>query len=262
MKPTIYCDWSFGTDLEFDMPIEIFVDKFSYEPIKHGCIRIIIIWEPFVHWLHSEVSIYKDLYTYVFTYNQHILDTNDKSVFFLPIQPWVRNVVEYDKQFGVSTVVGGKNFLDGHKLRHTLWDRQQEITMSNKQFYASTFSTYKHSDLLLGDDKSVMFNTQYHIVIENMKMQNMFTEKLLDCFMTKTIPIYWGCTNIKDTFNIDGIIQVDNCDDIINICNTLTQEIYETKLSAITENYEITMNNYYSVTDILNTALIKLFNTK
>jgi hypothetical protein len=33
-----------------------------------------------------------------------------------------------------------------------------------------------------------------------------FSEKITDCILNKTSPIYWGCSNIGDFFNMDGII--------------------------------------------------------
>jgi hypothetical protein len=46
--------------------------------------------------------------------------------------------------------------------------------------------------------------------MENATYSNMFTEKITDCFMTGTIPIYYGISNIGDYFNTDGIIILDD----------------------------------------------------
>jgi hypothetical protein len=37
----------------------------------------------------------------------------------------------------------------------------------------------------------------------------------LDCFLFKSMPIYWGCSNIGDYFNKHGIIEFNNVDDLI-----------------------------------------------
>ena len=79
----------------------------------------------------------------------------------------------------------------------------------------------------------------FHIAIENSKINNYFSEKLLDCFATSTVPVYWGCPNIGEFFNTDGMIlfnnpQEVNIDDIILHAN----EIYESKKEAIKDNYE------------------------
>ncbi len=35
-------------------------------------------------------------------------------------------------------------------------------------------------------------NHETHIQVENSQIDTYFTEKLLDCFLTGTVPIYWG----------------------------------------------------------------------
>ena len=87
----------------------------------------------------------------------------------------------------------------------------------------------------------------------------MFTEKLIDCFQTKTIPIYYGCSNISDYFNIDGIMIAYNIDDIINICNNVKPDYYESKIEAIEDNYNRSMK-YLSHKQILDNKLAELLN--
>jgi hypothetical protein len=37
----------------------------------------------------------------------------------------------------------------------------------------------------------------FHIAVENVKIDNWYTEKISQSFATKTVPIYWGCPNIE-----------------------------------------------------------------
>ncbi len=46
----------------------------------------------------------------------------------------------------------------------------------------------------------------FSIVIENCKEPEYFSEKLLDCFFTKTIPIFWGEGNVEEYFDMKGVI--------------------------------------------------------
>jgi hypothetical protein len=41
----------------------------------------------------------------------------------------------------------------------------------------------------------------YSICIENSREKNYVTEKITDCFLTGTIPIYLGCPNIQDVYD-------------------------------------------------------------
>jgi hypothetical protein len=62
----------------------------------------------------------------------------------------------------------------------------------------------------------------------------MFSEKISDCFMMGTIPIYYGIDNIGDYFNTDGII---NLTDDFSI-EDLSFELYYSKLDAIKDNFD------------------------
>ena len=95
--------------------------------------------------------------------------------------------------------------------------------------------------------EDALIDYYYSISIENSKTDNYFTEKLLDCFAVGTIPIYWGCSNIGDFFNKDGIIHFDNVNDIYDIIPMLTVEYYQSKLKAIQENLKICRE--YAVTE-------------
>ncbi len=63
----------------------------------------------------------------------------------------------------------------------------------------------------------VFSKSQFGVAIENTSHRGYFTEKILDLFLLKTLPIYWGCSNIGDYFNLDGILRVDNVDDMVYV---------------------------------------------
>lgn len=265
-KPTIHSYW-LKSNFEHDGPIEIFVDRFTKSPVPKDTIRIIIIQEPGNQQLVNEMKN-KDnysYYTHVFTYHQEVLDVNNKAVYFLCVATWIKNFNDFVKKFSVSTVVGGKDRgdMDGYRIRHELWDRRNEIRMP-KDFYLSSAYKYKRGDyknsLVLPTElsaKSLMFDNEYHIAIENTKMKNVFSEKLLDCFRTKTIPIYYGATNISDFFDPAGIIVVNNVGDIIAACNELSAGDYLKRLDAVEKNYA-SSSNYLSTTEILDKKLLEL----
>ena len=61
----------------------------------------------------------------------------------------------------------------------------------------------------------------FSVCIENTTHDTYFTEKILDCFATGTLPIYKGTKNITKYFDGNGILFLDE----INI-NELTPELY------------------------------------
>lgn len=257
------------TDTEFDTPIQVVVDNFYYMPVPVGTIRIIIIQEPYGYDLINTVLDEKNdsFYTYVFTYHQQVLDNCKKATQFICVQTWIKNYQFPPKKFGVSTLVGGKTkpTMEGLDYRHNLWQRQNEITIP-KDFYLSSQYPYYgadyHNSLVLNtklEDKQLMFDNMFHIVIENTAIPNMFTEKILDCFQTKTMPIFYGASNIGNFFNIDGILTVNSVDDIIAVCNNLSSDVYERALPAIEDNYQRSMN-YLTASQVLDNKLYEILN--
>jgi hypothetical protein len=131
------------------------------------------------------------------------------------------------KKFKLSFIKSYKNQLIGHQMRHHVSD-----LLNNRQFEIY----YPQSRI---DCKQSLFtDSMFHIVIENAKHDNFFTEKIIDCFMSKTLPIYWGCPNIGDYFNSDGILKFDNLIDLDKILCNLSPETFYKLESVINENYE------------------------
>jgi GH15 family glucan-1,4-alpha-glucosidase len=99
----------------------------------------------------------------------------------------------------------------------------------------------------------------FHIAIENTSMKNAFSEKLIDCFQTRTVPIHYGCPNISDYFNINGVIVVNNLSEIITACNKLTPKTYDDMLPAIEDNFNKS-HDWCDDMKQLRNRLIKLIN--
>jgi hypothetical protein len=78
----------------------------------------------------------------------------------------------------------------------------------------------------------------FSFALENATYSNMFTEKITDCFMTGTIPIYYGIENIGDYFNPDGIIMLTDDFEIKN----LSLDLYNSKLESVEENLRLSMD--------------------
>jgi hypothetical protein len=132
----------------------------------------------------------------------------------------------WEKSKITSIITSGKRILSGHKLRHETISKYSEKmdVMGNG---------YNPIPLKIDGLKDYM----YSVVIENCKRDYYFTEKLIDCFLTGTIPIYWGCPSIGDYFNTKGIIIVDDIDDIGKSLSNVTTELYEEMKPYLIENF-------------------------
>jgi len=159
------------------------------------------------------------------------------------------NIFNTDKKFQLSFVMSNKNWLPGHKLRHDL-----KNVISKKRDYKLNFPP----SIPMEEKYKLFEDTMYHIAIENTKNVNYISEKIIDCFMSYTIPIYWGCPNFGDYFNTDGIIFFDTEKELDDILNNLTEQDYFDRINAVLENYKIANEKYGFYSDRVNEVLAKL----
>ena len=96
----------------------------------------------------------------------------------------------------------------------------------------------------------------YHfsITVMNSKEDNYFTETLVDVFRHGTIPIFWGCDNIGEYFNENGILRFNNATELLSILNNINPDLYNEKLEYVKENYELA-KQYVSMDDTFATNL-------
>jgi hypothetical protein len=249
MKVKFHYGYPISLDIDCSKEVNVYIDQFTLDPIPPDSLRIVILQEPWREPMVSLVQKYKGYYTHVLTYQEEVLLTNPKARLFHFPNTWVKGYIP-KKEFSISTVVGGKNIqgLEGHELRHELWRNQDKIAIP-KNFWLSGNAVHSHTFVpwnevnylgrrVLGASKEPLFTSMFHIAIENTSIANWFSEKIIDCFQTRTVPIYYGCTNIGDFFNIDGIVIVNGISQIITLCNQLTPELYEKMLPALNDNFE------------------------
>lgn len=190
-----------------------------------------------------------------------VLENCENSVLFLYASCWIltdknknkinlkkdyHNIFSTDKKFTVSSVMSGKNFLPGHRLRH------ETLELIKKQ---RTFELYFPNSIPLDEKYKLFESSMFHIAIENTKNHNYISEKIIDCFMSYTIPIYWGCPNLSEYFNTDGIIFFNTAEELDNILNNLNKNDYLSRINAVEENYKIAHNNYAFWYDRVNDEL-------
>ena len=82
---------------------------------------------------------------------------------------------------------------------------------------------------------------RFAVIMENYIDDYWFTEKILNCFSNKTVPIYYGAKKISEFFNPNGIIEVNNIEGLKQCVNIMSGDYgirwYEGRQSAIQDNY-------------------------
>ena len=234
--------WYLNVDIEvdYDKNVELWIDNYPSTPIPENTVRMCLSLEPHPH-ISVKAFFHPEYYDYLLTWKQEHLDNISKAVFFHGLSDWCGDYIPIKKQFGVSTVVGSKNEFQGHSMRQALYFRQEEITIPTK-FYLSGNKEWKaikytNQPLLDSHSKNKLWETQFHIAIENLQATNWFTEKILDCFLTRTIPVYIGAPNIASYFNTEGMIICEDVDDLINKCNKLNPFLYRSLREPMEDNF-------------------------
>ena len=72
---------------------------------------------------------------------------------------------------------------------------------------------------------NMLSNYKFMICCENTKMETYTTEKIVNPYLGRTIPIYWGSHNIKNIFNPDSILFLE--DETEETINKLIQKVIE-----------------------------------
>ena len=84
---------------------------------------------------------------------------------------------------------------------------------------------------------------KFMICFENKAKDEYFTEKLMNAYLEKTVPIYWGCTNIGDYVNMEAI--------------QLLQSDEETKMAELIEKIKELDNNDEKYREAYETIFFK-----
>ena len=229
-------------------------------------------------WIYIQVESYLILghkMQYIYDYNFDIILTftnhfynKEKTYKFLPYNKvyWIapthelkKNLnlpflkpIDYNivnKKFKVSMICGSKNWCPGHKFRQQVWSYQEKMKFNKNFMYSKNHENLiifkNNKEINHGKDKTELFvDSMFHIAIENNQSIDYFTEKLIDCFVSKTIPIYYGCPNIGDYFELRGMIIINDINDVDNLNNILSEKYYNDRLHWIEDNYQRVLNNH------------------
>jgi len=76
----------------------------------------------------------------------------------------------------------------------------------------------------------------FSVAMENSRENYYYTEKIIDCFFTDTIPIYWGCPGIGDVFDLRGIITFETIEELLAALDGLSFDKYYEMLPYVKAN--------------------------
>jgi hypothetical protein len=156
---------------------------------------------------------------------------------------WINEPKIYSKNKLISMISSKKNMCPEHARRLATVQRMSAI--GGVDIYGQGIQYIERKEEGLCD---YMFS----IAMENARYAGNFTEKIMDCFATGTVPIYSGDPKIDRIFNPKGIITLT--DDFHP--SQVSKEMYYERMDAIEENLEI-VKQFDSIQDWIYNKYLK-----
>jgi hypothetical protein len=225
-----YMDWDFNPPKDDDKSKIVYTDNSLNLARKNSKNNICwMIESPEYHRrIYNEIKNNNSLFKYILTHNRELLNLDKKFIFAPMGGSWL-----YDDEFGIhkktksfSIIASWKRELVGHALRHQIVNASK----GKIDVFGNGYNPVKNKITALKEYR-------YTFCIENCKEDYYFTEKLIDSFLSGTIPIYWGCPSIGDFFNLKGMVIFDNLLELKDKLKLCTESFYLDNMDAIIDNY-------------------------
>lgn len=145
-----------------------------------------------------------------------------------------------EKQANIATVCSSK------QQTHTL-HRDRYLFTQQLKAKIPELEIFGHGVRFIQDKAEALDPYRYHLSIENHICAHHWTEKLSDCFLGLTLPLYHGCPNIFDYFPEESIIPIDinQFDESFErIQKAIQDKEYERRLPALKEARRLVLEKY------------------
>lgn len=218
--------------MEYD-GITVFTDseifKSTVDRVKS---RLKIAWlmePPAIHpWSYEKITEVEDKFDYILTFDENLIKRSSKYIKYLVGQSRVtRDVANfYEKSKHMSLISSGKAISGGHRYRGEIVEKLHP--KYNFDLWGYAYRPFK-------EKTEPLIDYEFSIAIMNSRMNNYFTEILLDCFRLGTIPIFWGCPNIGEYFNLEGMETFNTVEELDDVLSNLKP--YKEYLKGAKDNF-------------------------
>lgn len=216
--------------------INCYNDNFVMECKRPGN-NIALLLEPrsMIGAAYNYVLKHHDYFKWIFTHDSELLSFNN-AILFTWGNVWLETDSVKDK--GISICTSYKDWCPLHHARLKIAEFYRD-----KPEVDVFYGDWNNPNIPNVDAREYLEHYKYSIVLENDIDDFWYTEKILNCFATKTVPIYLGARKIDDLFNADGIIHVADWHDIPWIIDGLDiEKDYANRQVAIEDNFNRAKN--------------------
>lgn len=237
--------------------IVVGIARYGFNELKNykgSAKKVLLIVEPSI--INGE--IYRDAvlehenFDYIFSHQLELKDQLPEGKFvFIPhggTHIKQEDIKIHPKTGLVNFIFSDKQWNTGHRFRHEIYKNIKNLVDCYGSGVDGIRVPYK------GD---VLTSYAYSIAMENEKSSDYFTEKIIDCLLTGTIPIYYGTSNIGKYFNTDSIFSFNTEKELIEILDNISFEQYEKLKDSIEDNLHRAQNFMF-----LSKAVYNFFNSK
>ena len=206
-----------------------------------------IMQEPYVSGVFQWMVEGHQQFRNVFTHHPGRNVYKKKYIRSQPALPWhvdatydeLKNSAIPDKRNTVSWVTSNLTSFPGHKLRMEF--------LANLQSSEVPADVYGKGIKYIENKWDALAPYRYSLAIENSSGPDYWTEKIADCFLSWTVPIYYGCTNLEDYFPESSFIRIDinQPEKALNIINAaLANDDWQARVSALKEARNLVLERY------------------
>jgi hypothetical protein len=216
------------------------------EKIETICPRenvIAFMMEPGVYaenpWMFKGLQQYASVYSPINNSSNTVLSHGFLGWHVLPDWIELSTLRVPGKEKMMSCIASKLQQFEGHRLRFNF------INALKKEVPEIDF--FGKGSNYIPDKMDGLLPYRYSIAIENTAAPYYFTEKITDCFLAYTVPVYYGCKNIGRFFPEKSIIQVDieePAKAIEKIRQVMENDDWRERVTALQEARELVLNKY------------------
>jgi hypothetical protein len=150
-----------------------------------------------------------------------------------------KNEAIMNKKKDLSWITSNAKEKEGHLLRMSFKDFLLQENVS--------FDLWGRGFMPIADKFDGLYPYKYSIAIENYSCNDYWTEKIADCFLSWTVPIYYGAKNITKYFPEKSMILIDPNDkekSLSIIKDAIANNSFEDKIGYLEEARDLILNKY------------------
>lgn len=148
----------------------------------------------------------------------------------------------------MSVITSNKTFTKGHLDRLRFVEKLQN-------YYGDRIDVFGRGYHDFADKWDVLSPYKYHIAIENSSSNYYWTEKLSDCYLANTYPLYYGCKNVNEYFPEDAltVLNINNFEQAVKrIDQVIANDTFDKRQAELSHCKKLVLEDYNMFNYIVN----------